>query len=58
VPPDHDVGVGAEAGDVIGAADDDVLAGELVDQPGDLVGDGGPLLVGQGLRAWSCASVG
>src|SRR5690606_3768510 len=37
VPPDHQVGVGAQAREVVGAADRDVLGGELVEQLLDLV---------------------
>ena len=47
VPPDHDVGVGPQARDVVDAADDDVLAGQLVEQRRHLVGDGGRAVVAE-----------
>ena len=44
VPPDHEVGVGAQPRHVVRAADGDVLRGELVEQLLDLVGVAGAVL--------------
>ena len=43
MPPDHQVGVGAHAADVVGATHDDVLGGELGEQLLDLRRLGGPV---------------
>jgi hypothetical protein len=43
VPPDQDVGVGAQAGQVVDAAGHRVVGGELVEEVGDLRGLGGPV---------------
>ncbi|GAA0691093.1 hypothetical protein GCM10009548_73660 [Streptomyces malaysiensis subsp. malaysiensis] len=44
VPPDHEVGVGTQAGQVVGAADGHVLGGELVEQLLYLIGVAGAVL--------------
>src|SRR4051794_15409595 len=47
VPPDHQVGVGPQTRDVVDPADDDVLAGQFLEQRRDLVRGGGPLVVAE-----------
>ena len=43
MPPDHHVGVGAQAADVVDAANDDVLPGEFGEELLDLGGLGRPV---------------
>src|SRR5579884_20918 len=47
VPPDHQVGVRAQAGDLVGAAHDDVLLGEVGVELVDLLREGAPAVLRQ-----------